>query len=254
MRRKLIAANWKMHKTIDEAVAFAHELRSRTAPDDVDLLVIPPYLSLPGVVSELAGSGVPVGAQDLSWERSGAFTGEVSGPMIADAGGTHVLVGHSERRHVIGEDDDLVNAKLKAALEGGLDAILCVGETLEERQAGRTRQVNVRQLMSGLRDVTADQMGQVTIAYEPVWAIGTGEVATPEDVVTVHKVLRATITDLFDEETSQSVRIQYGGSVKPKDAAGLFLEPDIDGGLIGGASLKAQQFAAIVRSAVETAG
>jgi triosephosphate isomerase len=255
-RRPFVGGNWKMNTDLASAVELADDVVAGCGQlvERCDVAVFPPFPYLQAVGRALGHHGVLLGAQDLYHLPNGAYTGEVSTEMLLDLNVKVVLVGHSERRHVIGEDDDLVNAKLKAALEGGLDAILCVGETLEERQAGRTRQVNVRQLMSGLRDVTADQMGQVTIAYEPVWAIGTGEVATPEDVVTVHKVLRATITDLFDEETSQSVRIQYGGSVKPKDAAGLFLEPDIDGGLIGGASLKAEQFAAIVRSAVETAG
>jgi triosephosphate isomerase len=233
-----VGGNWKMNTDLASAVELADDVVAGCGQlvERCDVAVFPPFPYLQAV------------------GRTLGHHGEVSTEMLLDLNVTVVLVGHSERRHVIAEDDDLINAKLNAALEGGLEAILCVGETLEERQAGRTKQVNVRQLMSGLRDVTADQMRQVTIAYEPVWAIGTGEVSTPEDAATVHKVLRATIADLFDEETSQSVRIQYGGSVKPKDAAGLFLEPNIDGGLIGGASLKAEQFVAIVRSAVETAG
>jgi triosephosphate isomerase len=173
--------------------------------------------------------------------------------MLLDLNVKVALVGHSERRHVIGEDDDLINAKARAALAAGLQVVLCVGETLEQRQAGRTKQVNVGQLMSGLREVAPEQMRQVTIAYEPVWAIGTGNVATPQDAAEVHRVLRATVADLYDEDVSQSIRIQYGGSVKAQSAAGLFTEPDIDGGLIGGASLQAEQFAGIVRSAAETA-
>jgi triosephosphate isomerase len=254
-RRPFVGGNWKMNTDLASAVELADDVVAGCGPlvERCDVAVFPPFPYLQAVGRTLGHHGLLLGAQDLYHMPNGAYTGEVSTEMLLDLNVRVVLVGHSERRHVIGENDDLINAKLKAALEGGLDAILCVGETLEERQAGRTKQVNVRQLMSGLRDVTADQMRQVTIAYEPVWAIGTGKVATPEDAATVHTVLRATIADLFDEETSQSVRIQYGGSVKPSTATGLFSEPDIDGGLIGGASLKAEQFAAIVRAAAETA-
>jgi triosephosphate isomerase len=232
----------------DDVVAGCDQLIERC-----DVALFPPFPYLQAVGRTLGHHGLLLGAQDLYPEPNGAFTGEVSTDMLLDLNVKVVLAGHSERRHVIGENDDLVNAKVRAALEAALEVILCVGETLEQRQADRTKQVNVGQLMSGLRGVEIPQMRLVTIAYEPVWAIGTGKVAGAEDAAAVQHVLRAAIADLYDEDTGRSVRIQYGGSVKAGSAPELFAEPEIDGGLIGGASLDAQEFVAIVRAAVETA-
>jgi triosephosphate isomerase len=254
-RRPFVGGNWKMNTDLASAVELADDVVAGCAEfvDRCDVAVYPPFPYLQAVGRTLGHHGVLLGAQDMFDKPNGAYTGEVSGEMLLDLNVKVVLVGHSERRHVIGEGDDLVNAKARAALGAGLDVVLCVGETLEERQAGRTRQVNVAQLTAGLRDVAPGQMERVTIAYEPVWAIGTGNVATPQDAAEVHGVLRAALSGLFDEGTGRSVRIQYGGSVKGASASGLFAEPEIDGGLIGGASLKADEFTAIVRAAVETA-
>jgi len=254
-RRPFVGGNWKMNTDLASAVELADDVVVGCGKfaEHCDVAVCPPFPYLQAVGRTLGHHGLLLGAQDLYPMPNGAYTGEVSTEMLLDLNVAVALAGHSERRHVIGEDDDLVNAKVKGVLEAGLEVVLCVGETLEQRQAGRTKQVNVGQLMAGLRDVAPGQMRRVTIAYEPVWAIGTGKTATPEDAAAVHRVLRTTIADLFDEETSLGIRIQYGGSVKPKDAPGLFAEPDIDGGLIGGASLQAEQFAAIVGAAVEAA-
>jgi triosephosphate isomerase len=227
MRRKLVAANWKMNKTIGEAEAFAAELAgSLDAARGCDLLVIPPYLSLPAVVRALDGTGVAVGAQDLSWEHSGAFTGEVSGAMIADVGASFVLAGHSERRHVIGEDDAIVARKLRAALDAGLTPILCVGEQIDEREAGRHEDVVAGQLSAALDGWSEDDVGKIVVAYEPVWAIGTGKTATPEDAETMHAFIR-------------------GHVVKPENAGSLLGRDEIDGALVGGASLQVASFIGI---------
>ena len=249
MRRKLFAANWKMNKTVAEATAFARALRRQCVPAGVDLLVIPPYLSLPAVADVLAGSGVAVGAQDLSWEQSGAFTGEVSGAMIADAGATHVLVGHSERRHVMGESDDIVRRKLTAALKAGLTPILCVGETIESREAGNHESVVTGQIDAALDGRDRADMKRVVVAYEPVWAIGTGRTATPEDAEEMHRCIRGRVRNGFGEDIAEALRIQYGGSVKPGNAASLLELADIDGALIGGASLEMESFLAIAQAA-----
>jgi triosephosphate isomerase len=219
-----------------------------------DVAVYPPFPYLQAVGRALGNHGVRLGAQDVYHQPNGAYTGEVSVEMLLDLGVRSVLVGHSERRHVLGEHDDLVNAKARAVLAGGLEVVLCVGETLAERQAGSTRQVAVSQVMSGLRGVPPEHAGRLSLAYEPVWAIGTGKVATPQDAAAVHRVLRLVIADLYGRDAAAAIRIQYGGSVKAKDAPGLFAEPEIDGGLIGGASLDPGQFLAIVRAAVEAGG
>jgi len=242
-RRKLIAANWKMHKTIGEAEAFVAAFDGTNAA--CDLLLIPPYLSLPRVAQLLQGSSIAVGAQDVFWESGGAFTGEVSGGMILDAGATHVLVGHSERRHVLGEDDDVVARKLTAGLDAGLTAILCVGETLEQREAGAHETVVRGQLESAIGEFDAERLGAVVIAYEPVWAIGTGRTATPADAIAMHTLIRSFIVGRWGSEQADVLRIQYGGSVKPENAAELLAEAEIDGALVGGASLDPGSFAAI---------
>jgi triosephosphate isomerase len=219
-----------------------------------DVAIFPPFPYLQAVGRTIGHHEVWLGAQDFWHRPAGAYTGEVGLDMLLDLNVKVALVGHSERRHVIGEDDELINAKTLAGLEAGLQIVLCVGETLEQRQAGRTKRVNVGQLMAGLRRVEPEHMARLTVAYEPVWAIGTGQTATPEDAAAVHKVLRATIADLYDGDIAEAVRIQYGGSVKARDAQGLFEQPPIDGGLVGGASLDAQEFLAIVRVAAGQPG
>ncbi len=250
-----MGGNWKMNTDLASAVELADDIVAGCGSlvERCDIALYPPFPYLQAVGRTLGHHGLLLGAQDFYPMPNGAYTGEVSTDMLADLNVKVALVGHSERRHVIGEDDELINAKVRAGLEAGLQIVLCVGETLEQRQAGRTKQVNIHQLMSGLRGVPDDRMGQLMVAYEPVWAIGTGKVARPEDAAAVHRVLRAAIGDLFSEDIGRSVRIQYGGSVKAKDAAGLFGQPGIDGGLIGGASLDPEQFIAIVRAAVEAA-
>jgi triosephosphate isomerase len=249
-RRKLIAANWKMNKTIGEAEAFVGELvRGTKGLERCDLLLFPPFFAVPRVASLLEGTGVGVGAQDLFWETNGAFTGEVSGAMVRDAGATCVLVGHSERRHVIGEDDAIVARKLAAALTAGLMPILCVGERIEQREAGKQEPVVQTQLETALGDLDAGAAARVVIAYEPVWAIGTGKTATPADAVAMHAFIRGWVTEAFGADLAERLRIQYGGSVKPDNAAALLGEEEIDGALIGGASLEAASFLAIASGA-----
>lgn len=250
-----VGGNWKMNTDLASAVELADDVVAGCAGflDRCDVALFPPFPYLQVVGRTLGHHGFLLGAQDVYHMPNGAYTGEVSIEMLLDLNVKVVLAGHSERRHVIGEDDDLVNAKVLAAVDAGLDVVLCVGETLEQREAGRTKQVNISQLESGLRGVPADRMDQLTIAYEPVWAIGTGQVAGPDQAAEVHRVLRATIGDLYDDDIGESIRLQYGGSVKAKDAPALFARPEIDGGLIGGASLDPEQFKAIVGAAVDAA-
>ncbi len=250
MRRKLIAANWKMHKTRDEARAFAEALRERLdGVRHVDLAVFPPFFAVPVVARALRDTPVIVGAQDLWYADSGAFTGEVSPAMVRDAGAGAVIVGHSERRHVIGESDELVARKLEAALDAGLVAVLCVGERLEEREAGRERDVVGGQLEAALAGLDAARLERVVVAYEPVWAIGTGRTATPEDAEAMHAFVRAWVSERFGGPVGSALRIQYGGSVKPANAAGLLQRNEIDGALVGGASLEVDSFVAIAAAA-----
>ena len=249
-RRPFIAGNWKMNLDRAAAAALASEVAAglKELGGAVDGAVCPAFTLLDSVRTAIAGSDLGLGAQDVYHEASGAFTGEVSTDMLLDAGVQYVLTGHSERRHVIGETDELVGQKTLAALGAGLHVILCVGETIEERRAGTTAAVNDRQIRTGLAGVTAAQMQQITIAYEPVWAIGTGVTATPEDAQNAHAAIRALLGDLYDDGVAQATRIQYGGSMKPENAADLLSQPDIDGGLIGGASLKAGSFLEIMRA------
>jgi triosephosphate isomerase len=245
-RRKLIAANWKMYKTVDEALEFAGRLKgSLSKLQACDLIVFPQFFAVRDLVREFDGTPVAVGAQDLFWEPEGAFTGEVSGRMIADAGGIWVLVGHSERRSIIGEEDEIVARKLKAAFGAGLKPILCVGEQLSDRESGDASRVVAQQLRIALEGITQDEAAGLVIAYEPVWAIGTGKTATPDDAEEMHRFIRETVSKRFDAGIGEALRIQYGGSVKPANAASLLGQPDIDGALIGGASLDADSFAAI---------
>jgi len=252
-RKSIVGGNWKMNLHRDEVDALTADLIERLGGEDaVDVVVFPPFVYLDHVAQKIAAAGasaIRVGAQNVYHEANGAFTGEVSCSQIKDAGATFVLVGHSERRHVIGERDTLINAKLRAALDAGLHVILCVGETLEQREAEQTDDINAAQVHYGLAGVTAQQMALITIAYEPVWAIGTGKTATPEDAQNAHAAIRDTLVRMYGSDVGQSVRIQYGGSVKPSNAEELFDQPDIDGGLIGGAALKGDDFVSIIHAA-----
>ncbi|MHC4341541.1 MAG: triose-phosphate isomerase [Planctomycetota bacterium] len=249
--KPLVAGNWKMHLTRAEAADLARELiRLLPAPlDHVDVALFPPFTCLAAVVEVVAGTDVTVGAQNLYPENAGAFTGEIAPPMLLDVGATRVLAGHSERRHVMGEDDALVNRKVRSALEHDILPVLCVGETLEEREAGRTAEVVDRQVRAGLEAVPAGGAGDVTLAYEPVWAIGTGLTAKPEQAAEVHARIRGLLVEIWGE-AGRNVRILYGGSVKAPNARELMSMPEVNGVLVGGASLKADSFSRIARAAV----
>jgi triosephosphate isomerase len=248
LRKKLIAGNWKLAKTINESVSMVKELMA-LVPDvkDKDILICPVFTSLKSVCDALKGSNINVGAQDLYWEDKGAFTGEISAPMIKDAGCTHVLVGHSERRQFFGETNETVGKKTLAALKHGLTPIVCIGEKLEERESGRTFSVNEKQIREGLGCLSREQVAKIVLAYEPVWAIGTGKVATPAQAEEVHIYVRKTIVSMFGQDVADAMRILYGGSVKPDNAAELMSQANIDGALVGGASLEAASFAKIVK-------
>ena len=253
-RRPTLGGNWKMNLHTDEARALSADLAAKldaTSDADPQVTVFPafPYLALVSQTLREAGSSVQVGAQDVYPAPNGAYTGEVSLSMLQDLGVSVVLVGHSERRHVLGESDVLVNQKLRATLDAGLEVVLAIGETLDQREAGQTDAINAGQLGYGLAGVGADQLDRVTIAYEPVWAIGTGKTATPQDAQQAHAAIRATLAHLYDPALADTVRIQYGGSMKPANAADLLAQPDIDGGLIGGAALQADDFLAIIDAA-----
>ena len=253
MRKTLIAGNWKMNLDRTQAVALAMELESGFATDsDVELAVCPPFVYLDAVSAVVQGTAIALGAQDMYFEKEGAFTGEVSGGMLTDLGCHYVILGHSERRHILGETDDVINQKVHAALALGLKPILCVGELLEEREASQTEAVVRQQMQGSLDGISADQMEDVVIAYEPVWAIGTGKVATPEQAQSVHADLRRMIEACYNPEVASKVRIQYGGSVKPGNAGELLSLPDVDGALVGGASLTASDFLGIVTAVTGT--
>lgn len=252
-RRPLVGGNWKMNLHTNEARALASALVSDLSPalQKADVILFPafPYLPTVNDVLRSSGSSILLGAQDCYPAANGAFTGEVSLSMLKDVGCSVVLVGHSERRHVLGESDVFINAKVRAALAAEMQVMLCVGEKIEQREAGQTDAINAAQVCYGLAGVTAEQMARVSIAYEPVWAIGTGKTATAADAQAAHVAIRRVLAGMFGEAIAQSTRILYGGSVKPDNAAELCAQPDIDGGLIGGASLKAADFAAIVNAA-----
>jgi len=247
MRRLFIAGNWKMNLDRAGAVALAEALAQGTAGNDaVDVAVCPTFVHLDAVAGAVGGSKVALGAQNLYHEPKGAFTGEISSAMLTDIGCKYVILGHSERRHVMGESDSDICKKTHAALEAGLMPIVCVGELIEERKANQTMDVIASQFAGSLAGVTAEQMDKITIAYEPVWAIGTGEVATPEQAEDVHVGLRKILENRYNSQVAESVRIQYGGSVKPDNAADLLGRPNIDGALVGGASLKPEPFLGII--------
>lgn len=252
MRKKIIAANWKMNMTVAETVSYLENFRSHIEDvNGVEIVIAPPFTAIPKLSELLGGSQkIRLGAQNMYHEMSGAFTGEISPAMLRELFVRYVILGHSERRQIFGETDVLINKKVATALNCGLRAIVCVGETLEERDGGREKDVLESQLRGSLAGVTAAQMNDVVVAYEPVWAIGTGRNATPEQAQDAHAHVRAVLAQLTDETTAQNVRIQYGGSVKPANAATLLGQPDIDGALVGGASLEALGFSEIVKAAV----
>ena len=238
-RKKIIAGNWKMNKTPSEAVALVEELKPLVANEEVDVVFCVPAIDIVPVVEAAKGTNIQVGAENMYFEESGAYTGEISPNMLVDAGVKYVIIGHSERRDYFKEDDVLLNKKVKKAIEAGLTPILCCGESLEQREMGVTMDWIRLQIKSDLVDVTADQVKEIVIAYEPIWAIGTGKTATTEQAQEVGKGIRDCIAEMYDDATAAAVRIQYGGSVNAGNAAELFAQPDIDGGLVGGASLKA---------------
>jgi triosephosphate isomerase len=250
MRNKIIAGNWKMFTNADEAVKLASEIKARlTGFDDAVLLICPPTTNLTLVYNIIKNTVIKLGGQNLHPEKSGAFTGEVSGEMLKTIGCEYVIVGHSERRAMFGDTDEFVNRKIIAAIENGLKPILCIGEQLEDREANLTEKVVDTQLDGALKGLPTDLMEQIVIAYEPVWAIGTGKTATPEQAEEVHKFIRQKIAGEFGEELAENTTILYGGSVKPENSEILFAQGNIDGFLIGGASLKADSFEKIAHSA-----
>jgi triosephosphate isomerase len=247
MRRPVIAGNWKMFKTAAEARAFVGALAPLVARSNhCDIVICPPFTALAAAVDAIRGSNIEVGAQNIHWEKQGAFTGEVSATMLVEAGCRYVIIGHSERRQFFGETDLTVNRKVKAALEAGLIPIVCMGELLAEREAGKTEEVLKTQFAGGFAALTAEQFSRIIIAYEPVWAIGTGRTATPEMAAEAHRFIRSLAAAQFTPERAAALRILYGGSVKPDNIKGLMAQVEIDGALVGGASLEAQSFASIV--------
>ncbi len=244
-RRKIVAGNWKMNMTPSQAVALCEELKDVVKSDSVDVVYCVPAIDIVPVVEAVKGTNVEVGAENMYFEEKGAYTGEISAEMLVDAGVKYVIIGHSERRDYFKEDDALLNKKVKKAFEAGLTPILCCGETLEQREMGVTMDWIRLQIKSDLVGVTADQVKEMVIAYEPIWAIGTGKTATTQQAQEVCKGIRDCIAEMYDAATAEAVRIQYGGSVNAGNAAELFAQPDIDGGLVGGASLK-KDFGSIV--------
>lgn len=250
MRTPLIAGNWKMNKKIKDAVALVNALKPMVADaQGVEVVVCPTFVALDAVGKALSGSNIALGAQNCYVKESGAYTGEVSPQMLQDAGCTWAIVGHSERRQIFREDDQLLNEKLKFALAAGLKVMFCIGETLEERESGKMHDILTRQVTAGLMGLTTSDFERVAVAYEPVWAIGTGVTATPEQAEDAHQFVRGLVKDQFGGTVADAIRIQYGGSVKADNAADLMARPNVDGALVGGAALKAEDFAAIVNAA-----
>lgn len=248
MRKPIILGNWKMFTNLAEATELVKTLKSEVGDlSNIEIGVCPPFVYLSAVKDIIHDSNINLGAQNSHWQKEGAFTGEVSPVMIKDIGCAYLIIGHSERRHQMSETDDIINKKLKAALETGLIPIFCIGELLEERQEGKTESVLRRQLEQGLNGITPEQMSQVIIAYEPVWAIGTGKTATPEQAQESHSFIRKFIATIFSETIASDIRIIYGGSVKPENIRDLSAQPDLDGALVGGASLKADSFSQIIK-------
>lgn len=253
MRRPFVAGNWKMNTDRASGVSLAKEIATEIGANSaVEVAVAPPFVYLPAISEAIAGSGVGLAAQNAHFEDQGAFTGEVAPGMLADVGCDYVILGHSERRQIFGETDELINKKLAAVIQQGLKVILCLGETLEERDGNETELVLERQLSGGLAGRSAEELKDLVIAYEPVWAIGTGRNATPEQAQSAHAFIRGWLSNQIGARIGESTRIQYGGSVKPENAAELLSQADVDGALVGGASLKAESFLAIIRAAGAT--
>jgi triosephosphate isomerase len=247
MRKPLMAGNWKMNKTVEEAVSMVKALKEAVAGiTDVEILVCPTFTSLYAVNNEIKGSNINLGSQNLFWEAKGAFTGEISPSMVKDSGCSYAIIGHSERRQYFGETDETVNKRTKAAFANGLIPVVCVGETLEEREKDITFKVIETQIRGGMANLPAEESETVVIAYEPVWAIGTGKTATPDQAQEVHAFIRKLYKEIY-KDAADKVRILYGGSVNPKNVSELMKQPDIDGGLVGGASLEADSFAQLVK-------
>jgi len=254
MRKTIIAGNWKMYKTIRESIELANGLTRelfQLERDKIDVVVCPAHTTLSEVAEVIADSNIDLGAQDMYWQEEGAFTGEVSPLMLKDAGCLYVIIGHSERRQFFAETNQTVNNKLKSALKHGLTPIVCVGENLSEREAGKTFTVLDDHIKNGLKDISENEILKIVIAYEPVWAIGTGKTATPEQAQEAHKYIRALLAKVYNKDIASKVRIQYGGSVKPENITELMQQPDVDGALVGGASLKVDSFTAIVTKAAQ---
>ena len=249
-RKIIIAGNWKMYKTNAEALQLANQINIKTKDiRNTGIIVCPPFTALAAVAEVVKDSSIAVGGQNMCVEKEGAFTGAISAGMIKSTGAIHVILGHSERRQYFGETDELVNKKIKTALEFGLKPIVCVGETLEQREGNITAEVVTKQLRGAFADLIPGQIDHLIVAYEPIWAIGTGKTATPEQAQEVHSVIRAAVKDWFGAATADNLVIQYGGSVKPENAESLLSQPDIDGALVGGACLKADSFSAIIHTA-----
>lgn len=250
MRTPIVVANWKLNKTIGEAVGFASALRDAVSDvGGVEIVVAPAFTALSSVSSALGESNVHLAAQDVFWENDGAFTGEISPVMLKDVGCEYVIIGHSERRQFFGETNESANRKVKAVLSNDLKPILCVGENLEDREAGRTESVIENQVRNGLAGISPEALASTVIAYEPVWAIGTGVTATPDQAQLAHQFIRSLLSEMYSVELAAGVRIQYGGSVKPDNISELIAQPDVDGALVGGASLEVETFAQIAKSA-----
>ena len=246
MRKPIIAGNWKMNKTLTETRNLINEIKENKLDESVEQLICVPYTSLSEAVKLVEGTNISVGAQNMHWEESGAFTGEVSGPMLKDIGVDYVILGHSERRQYFGDTDEIVNKKIDAALNYDLKPILCVGESLEEREADKHEKVVENQIKEGLKGISEDRIGNLVIAYEPVWAIGTGKTASSDDANNMCKFIRETLAKMYSEDLANKTRIQYGGSVKPATIKDLMSKEDVDGALVGGASLVAEDFVALI--------
>ena len=252
MRKPIIAGNWKLNKTPHEAILLVSELKREIVDvEGVDIVLCPPFTALADVADALTDTNIALGAQNVFWEDAGAFTGEISAPMLKDLGVAYVIIGHSERRQYFHETNETVNKRLRAALKHRLGPIVCVGENLAQRESNKTFDVVKDHCEGSLSGLSADEMEKVVLAYEPVWAIGTGKTATPQQAQEAHMFIRQLLGEMFNEETASSVRIQYGGSVTPDNIVALMAQADIDGALVGGASLKALSFAAIVKGAIK---
>ena len=254
MRKTIIAGNWKMYKTVTQAIDLANELKRQLYNLDsevIDIVICPPFTALSEILEVIADSNIQLGAQDAYWENEGAFTGEVSPVMLKDVGAKFVIIGHSERRQYFGETNETINKKIKAALLCNLTPIVCVGETLSEREKGKTFKVLDDHIQNGLHKIAEQDIVKIVIAYEPVWAIGTGKTATPHQAQEAQKYIRDLLTKMYNKDIAGSIRIQYGGSVKPENITELMRQPDIDGALVGGASLSVESFTTIVKCASE---